>query len=123
MIWRGYVNDSKATLAEIAKLGRHSKYRLNDFSATAPCRWQPHTVENPETGLPFSDASAWELICKLIDECPETFVELVLDNPRGQIAFWTTTILKPSNVALYIKVQLVHGRARGRSFHISTEIE
>jgi hypothetical protein len=117
------VSDTKRTLAEIAKLGRQSKHRLNDFSSTAPCRWQPHTVENPETGIPFSDSSAWELICNLLDECPDIFAELRLDKPQGQIAYWTVTTLKESNVRLYIKIQLVQGKARGRSFHISTEQE
>lgn len=115
------MGDAKETLAEIARLGRHSKHRLNDFSESAPCRWQPYTVENPETGLPFSDASAWEFICDLLEACPEQFVETELEKPIGQIGYVTLVTLSPTSVLLYIKVQLLKGKARGRSFHISTK--
>jgi hypothetical protein len=115
------VANAKETLAEIARLGRQSRHRLNDFSDSAPCRWQPHTVENPETGLPFTDASAWEFICDRLEAYPEQFVETKLEKPAGQIGYVTVVTLEPTNVLVYIKVQLVQGRARGRSFHISTK--
>jgi len=115
------VGNAKDILAEIARLGRLSEYRRNDFSASAPCRWQPHTIENPETGLPFTDSSAWQFICNLLEECPEKFIETKLIKPEGQIGYVIVVKLKPSNVMVYIKVQLANGRARGRSFHISTK--
>lgn len=85
-----------------------------------PCDWSPHVIENPETGMPFSDASAWELICKIVEESPEAFRHLKLQKPPGQIAFETVFTL-PSGVRVYIKVQLFQGKAFGRSFHISTK--
>ena len=115
------MGDSREKLAEIALLGRYAKTRRNDFSPSVPCRWEPLTVENPENGSPFSDASAWELICKLLDEHPESFREIRLDKPPGQFAYWTVITLGPPNVPVYIKVQLFQGKAYGRSFHISTK--
>ena len=77
-------------------------------------------IENPETGLPFSEPSAWQLICKLVEERPESFRQVRLHKPVGQIAFETVFTL-PNDVRVYIKVQLFHGKAHGRSFHISTK--
>ena len=112
---------AKATLIEISRLGRHSKTRNQDFFVSSPCRWDPSTITNPETGLPFSDASAWELICNLLETQPEAFQELVLRKPPGKLAYATVVSLGSDAVRVYIKVELTCGRARGRSFHISTE--
>jgi hypothetical protein len=55
-----------------------------------------------------------------LDERPESFQEVRLRKPPGQIAFETVLTL-PSNDRVYIKVQLFRGKAYGRSFHISTK--
>jgi hypothetical protein len=111
----------KATLAELERLGRHSKTRNQDFSESSPCRWDPYTITNPETGLPFNDASAWEFICNLLQTQAALFKEVVLKKPPGKLAYTTVISIGPDQVRIYIKVQLTCGRARGRSFHISTE--
>jgi hypothetical protein len=113
------VLDRDAALAEIARLGRFARTRVNDFQPRSPSRWDPTTVLNPETGLPFCDASAWQFICDLIESDPDEFAELILDKPPGQIAYWRTVTLS-NGLCVYIKVQFVGGIARGRSFHIST---
>lgn len=107
-------------LEEIGRLGRHAKSRLNQFSREMPCVWNPYSIENPETGMPFSDASAWELICRILEKYPQNFRQLRLDKPAGQIAYETVHILA-NGVRVYIKVQLFQGKAFGRSFHISTK--
>ncbi len=114
------MGDTRKTLAEIARLGRYASSRRNDFSPASPCDWDPYGIVNPETGLPFSDASAWELICRLLVERPESFQEVRLDRPPGQTAYAIEVTL-PENVRVYIKVQLSQGKARGRSFHLSTK--
>ena len=114
------MSDTRETLAEIARLGRYASSRRQDFSPSSPCDWSPHVIVDPETGLPFSDASAWQLICKLLDECPESFHEMRLRKPPGQIAFESVLTL-PSHDCIYIKVQLFQGKAYGRSFHRSTK--
>ena len=116
----GIMADSAKTLSEIARLGSRSKTRRNDFSAKAPSRWEPQTIENPETGIPFSDSSAWEFICQLLQESPERFREVKLKKPPDQVAYWATVTLPPNNANIYIKIQLSGGFAYGRSFHIST---
>ena len=107
-------------LAQIGRLGRHGGSRLNDFSPGMPCVWNPYAIVNSETGIPFSDASAWELICRILEESPESFQQLTLQKPPGQVAFETVFTLA-SGVRVYIKVQLFRGKAFGRSFHISTK--
>lgn len=114
------MGDSREMLSEIARLGRWAASRRNAFTPSAPCDWQPHAIENPGSGMPFTDASAWELICGLLDQSPESFEEVVLDRPPGQIAFATVHMLS-SGIRVYIKVQLSGGKAHGRSFHISTK--
>lgn len=112
---------AQASLAEIERLGRHSKTRRQEFSRSSPCRWNPYTITNPVTGLPFNDASAWELICNLLRTRVEIFREVVLKKPKGKLAYAAVIVLGPNQVRVYIKVQLVCGLALGRSFHISTE--
>ena len=114
------MDDLGKILAQIGRLGLQSNSRLNRFSPAMPCDWNPYVIENPETGMPFSDASAWELICRLVEESPDCFRPLKLQKPPGQIAFETVFSL-PRNVLVYIKVQLFQGKAFGRSFHISTK--
>lgn len=104
--------------AEIARLGRYAKTRTQAFSPAMPCEWQALSIENPETGLPFGDSGAWELICRLLDEQPEIFIEKKLDKPPGAIAYWAVVTLADS-VEIYVKIQLWNGKAHGRSFHRS----
>jgi hypothetical protein len=111
----------KGTLAEIGRLGRHSKTRNQDFFGSSPCRWDPYAITNPKTGLPFSDASAWELICDLLETQAHEFQEVVLRKPLGKLAYATVVSIGPNELRVYVKVELTCGRARGRSFHISTE--
>ena len=112
--------ETAETLAEIARLGRYSRTRRQDFSPSSPCDWSPHVIVDPETGLPFSDASAWQLICQQLEESPESFHEVKLRKPPGQIAFETVLTLATKD-RVYIKVQLFQGKAYGRSFHLSTK--
>ena len=114
------MKDLSGNLAQIGRLGRFAKSRSQRFSPGMPCDWNPYAIENPETGIPFSDASAWELICKLVAECPESFRPKILEKPAGLVAFEAVVPLQ-NGVRLYIKVQLFQGRAHGRSFHISTK--
>jgi hypothetical protein len=101
---------------EIAELGCHTSTRRNDWSATIPCDWAPTTVENPETGIPFSDDSAWRLICKLLESGYE-FHPVDMRKPPGEVGYETKIQLRCDLPVVYIKVQLRHGKAWGRSFH------
>jgi hypothetical protein len=68
--------------------------------------------------MPFTDKGAWGLICHLLEEHPEVFQEMTLENPPGQVAYATVHALV-NGTRVYIKVQLSQGKARARSFHIS----
>lgn len=110
----------RETLIEIARLGRHSKSRRHDFLLSEPCHWAPQTIMCPETGMFFTDNSAWILICDVLEQNPETFQEVVLEKPPGELAYATVHTLR-NGTRVYMKVQLSRGKARARSFHISEE--
>jgi len=74
----------------------------------------------PETGMFFTDNSAWILICDVLEQNPETFQEVVLEKPPGELAYATVHTLR-NGTRVYMKVQLSRGKARARSFHISEE--
>lgn len=106
------------TLAEIARLGRYAESRRHDFTRSEPCVWAPHTIECLETGRPYTDKGAWGLICHLLERCPDSFQKVILDKPPGQVAYQMKHTLR-NGTRVFIKVQLSHGKARARSFHIS----
>ena len=94
---------------------RNSKKRKTAWSPERPTRWQPHTIENPESGLYFSDASAWWLIADLL-ETGQEFKEFVLKKPSGAKGYKALHELSNGKV-LYIKIEIVGNFIWGRSFH------
>lgn len=102
---------------EMARLGKDSRRRLNQHTKAMPCDWSPGTVENPESGMPFTEYSAWELICELLEKESHVFVEVILREPPGCKAFETTCRLRPNLPEIYIKVQLWQDKVICRSFH------
>ena len=101
---------------EIARLGKNPATRRNQWSPDVPCDWAPTAVENPETGMPYSDESAWWLICSLL-EAGHPFQPVQMKKPPGEVAYETKVRLRHDLPLVYIKVQIRHGRAWGRSFH------
>jgi len=86
------------------------------FSQKAPTRWQTLQVTNPETGFPFSDAGAWELIADQIDSGVE-IKYVKLDKPSGAIGYAFLMKIDPKRLPIYVKLQLGAGVVIGRSFH------
>lgn len=84
-----------------------------------PCVWQPTTVINPSTGIPFDDISAWHCIADLAED-GHALEEMVLDQPQGEIGYVMIVNLDSSSPPLYIKLQLKGAFIFGRSFHYST---
>ena len=77
--------------------------------------WQPQTIENPESGLYFSDESAWWLIADLL-EIGHEFAEIDLQKPPGKKGYETLYELSNGSV-IYIKIETVGLHIWGRSFH------
>lgn len=111
-------DDWHAIRLELARLARTRRKRFNQWSSEIPCEWNPFQVINPETGIPFGDASAWHFIANLL-ETDHPFQKVNLRVPPGAIAYETEVSLAPDLPKLYIKVQSRNGRILGRSFHIS----
>lgn len=81
--------------------------------------WRPTEVIDPNTGVPFTDASAWEFIAdQLIAESAQHDVNTVeLSKPAGKAGY---TMSIPTNwEMIYFKVRMGIGKIIGRSFHYS----
>ena len=105
-------------LAAVAR-SRHSRM-VGLPSRGLPSDWRPYTVRNPESGLPFTEASAWELLVQLLED-GHPMQETVLDHPPGARGFVLLVDLEGSSQTLYVKVQLGARCVIGRSFHYSYE--
>jgi hypothetical protein len=105
-------------LAALAR-SRHSR-TVGIPSRGLPSDWRPYTVMNPESGLPFTEASAWNLLVQLLEE-GHPVLETTLDHPPGARGFVLLVDLKGSTQTLYVKVQLGANCVIGRSFHYSYE--
>lgn len=74
---------------------------------------------NPETGLPFTDESAWRFIATLLRDGHEV-EEMILDVPPGKTAWVLKVELETHKPRLYVKLHLgANGKVFGRSFHYS----
>jgi hypothetical protein len=102
--------------AELLRLARYSATRRQSWSPEMPCDWSPTAIENPQTGIPVTDESAWNLICDLL-QGNHPFEEIQLQKPPDAVAYATTIQMAPDSPAIYIKIQLRHGLIWGRSFH------
>lgn len=81
-----------------------------------PSDWCPNKVINPETGFPFSEAGAWELIQQLLDS-GNPIQPIPMDDPPGLTGYVMKYQLKDEERLLYIKVHFGNGKIVGRSFH------
>ena len=106
----------RATLEALSRLARNPATRVVAQPREEPIDWRPTEVTDPNTGTPFTDASAWEFIAdQLIAEEDVNTVEL--RKPPGKAGY---TMNIPTNCGMiYFKVRMGIGRIIGRSFHYS----
>jgi hypothetical protein len=107
-------------IRELARLARRKDLRISKWTRERPCEWRPYEVENPESGLPFTEVRAWEYIAELL-ESGQAVTEVELQQPPGELGYEMVIALKNGQPDLYIKVQFLGGRILGRSFHYSHE--
>ncbi len=105
---------------EIVRLARRKDARIVPRSREMPCRWQPMTVTNPETDLPFTEAGAWRYVADLA-EFGHPIDQMIMKRPAGEIGYVLIAPLVRNSADLYIKIQLKGGKIFGRSFHLSTQ--
>ncbi len=106
--------DPEPYRAQLAALARRKDCRGLGW----PRDWNPGGVVNPDTGLAFTEAGAWELIADLLDG-GHPIETITLDNPPGKTGFVLLYEFAPGTVPLYIKIQFGAKGVIGRSFHIS----
>jgi hypothetical protein len=75
-------------------------------------------VTNPESGLSFTETSAWDLVAELI-EAGHPVEEMTLEQPAGARGLVLHVDLAAAPKTLYIKLQLGGHGLFCRSFHYS----
>lgn len=104
---------NNSALRQLIENCRRGRIRTIGF----PSDWRPYVVGNPESGLPFTDESAWELIASKL-ESGHAYQEMTLDTPKGEPAIVMQIQLVSDQPLLYVKIQVGHQNAPiGRSFH------
>lgn len=97
---------------------RESRQRTHAFSKTAPTKWNPEQVINPQTCEVFTEDQAWDFIADLLeDECE--IERIPLEKPPGKYGYVIRVDMGEGFSELYIKLQL-GPKIIGRSFHYST---
>lgn len=88
-----------------------------------PCDWHPTMVDNLQSGMPYTDATAWEAIAVALED-PSTEVTAVpLRIPAGRTGFELLIPQGGGRPPIYVKLQLGAGRVLARSFHYSDYAE
>ncbi len=104
------------TRRQLALLARRPRARQTVFSSVRPTKWQPEQVSNPLCGMPFTDASAWDLVASRLEEGHEVEV-VTLRKPPGATGYVMRIKLDTTVPTVYVKLELGAGRILGRSFH------
>jgi hypothetical protein len=103
---------------QLSQMCRSRRTREADFSEEAPCEWTPTAVTDPATGTAFTDEGAWTFIADLLDKGHHVDI-VTLRKPAGKTGYVMIAQGVPARAQIYIKLQMLGNRVRGRSFHIS----
>lgn len=105
---------------EIVRLSSSGRTRRVDFSPSEPCEWKPTSITDPRSGKYFSDASAWEFLADCFERALLGDIYRVeLDRPPGKLGYTLQVPGVTGKPPIYMKVQIVSGAVKGRSFHYS----
>jgi hypothetical protein len=75
-------------------------------------------VRDPTDGQFFTDAGAWAFIVDCLHRLDPMEIEtMVLNQPPGKTGYVFKVPGVPNRPNIYIKLQIVSGAVRGRSFH------
>lgn len=88
-----------------------------------PCDWHPTTVENLQSGMPYTDQTAWEAIAVALDDPRIHANPVALRIPEGRTGYEFLIPQGTGHPPIYVKLQLGAGQVLGRSFHYSDYAE
>lgn len=81
-----------------------------------PTFWNTGEVYDPRTGEPYTKDGAWDrVVQELGNGCVLSAV--ALDKPPGKTGY-TFKFEDAKGQPIYVKLQMLSGEVRGRSFHI-----
>src|SRR5437867_572644 len=100
---------------QLAALARRPKCRTSAFTPERPTEWRPWEVKNPESGMVFTEAGAWEFIADCL-ESNHPIEQIVLEKPHGKAGYVMIVRSEAGRCPIYIKLELGSGKVIGRSF-------
>ena len=105
---------------ELIRLAGSRRTRRSDFTREAPCDWSPHSVLDPVSNEPFTDEGAWTFIVTWLQKLTLDEIHVVeLMKPPGKRAYAFVVQGATGQPEIYVKLQIVSGAVRARSFHCS----
>lgn len=104
---------SAEIVRQLLALAREEDKRKLDW----PHDWRPHEVTNPEDGQPFTNASAWEFVIRLLEGNADGKV-VSQRKPPGATAYVFRAVMA-DGWTVYVKLRFNKNRSVifGRSFH------
>jgi hypothetical protein len=108
--------DHQEVRAEFVRLAASKRSRSSEFTRQCPTEWRPHSVIDPKTNQPFTDAGAWDFVVEKL-EAGLPLVEVELDKPPGKKGYVLRIPGGADRPFIYVKMQRGSGRVIGRSFH------
>ena len=81
------------------------------------------TVHNERTGMPYTEAEAFEAIADAMENRLIDVAAVTLRIPPGRLAYEMLIPQSPGCAPIYAKVQLGSGQVLARSFHYSDYAE
>lgn len=105
---------------EIARRARDKRLRRFDFSREEPVVWKPTEVINPDSGICFTDITAWHFVANQVEGGCDIY-KVEFRKPPGAVGYELRLPGAPGCPPIYVKFRLVVNGILGRSFHNSTE--
>lgn len=90
----------------LAELARDPQKRRVG-GAGRPHRWRPNEVPDPVTGYGMTDAAAWALVAKSIEDVNVKITKLKLKKPPGCIAYVMNIEIYEYSKTIYIKFEFL----------------
>lgn len=101
---------------ELIRLCSSGKTRRAEFTPKIPTFWNIGEVYDPRTKEPYTRDGAWARIVEELNaDCPLEAVDL--DHPPGKKGY-AFKFKDGREQPIYVKLQIMSGEVRGRSFHI-----
>lgn len=108
--------DHQEVRDEFIRLAASKRSRSSEFTPQCPTEWRPHSVIDPRTSQPFTDAGAWDYVVEML-HAGIPLEQVDLEKPPGKKGYVLRLPAGGDSPFIYVKLQRGSGRVIGRSFH------